>query len=61
MKPLGTVDTSLLLAEARQIPLHTGGVMLFKYPDGVHEEWLHETPFIAQSWLLSRIKLEAGA
>jgi diacylglycerol O-acyltransferase len=43
MKPLGTVDTSFLLAEDRQMPMHTGGLMLFKYPEGVHEEWLHET------------------
>ncbi len=43
MHPLGTVDTSFLLAEDRQMPMHTGGLMLFKYPDGVHEEWLHET------------------
>jgi hypothetical protein len=43
MKPLGTVDTSFLLAEDRQMPMHTGGLMLFRYPEGVHEEWLHET------------------
>lgn len=43
MKPLGTVDTSFLLAEDRQMPMHTAGLMLFKYPDGAHEEWLHET------------------
>ncbi len=43
MKLLGTVDTSFLLAEDRQMPMHTGGLMLFKYPEGVHEEWLHET------------------
>ena len=43
MKPLGAVDTSFLLAEDRQMPMHTGGLMLFRYPEGVHEEWLHET------------------
>ena len=43
MKPLGTVDTSFLLAEDRQMPMHTGGLMLFRYPEGAHEEWLHET------------------
>jgi diacylglycerol O-acyltransferase len=43
MKPLGTVDTSFLLAEDRQMPMHTAGLMLFKYPEGVNEEWLHET------------------
>ena len=43
MTPLGTVDTSFLLAEDRQMPMHTGGLMLFKYPEGAHEEWLHET------------------
>ncbi|MGB5311916.1 MAG: wax ester/triacylglycerol synthase family O-acyltransferase [Polyangiales bacterium] len=43
MTPLGTVDTSFLLAEDRQMPMHTGGLMLFRYPEGVHEEWLHET------------------
>jgi len=25
------------------MPMHTGGLMLFRYPEGVHEEWLHET------------------
>jgi diacylglycerol O-acyltransferase len=43
MKPLGTVDTSFLLAENRKMPMHTGGLMLFSYPKGVHEAWLHET------------------
>ena len=43
MKPLGTVDTSFLLAENREMPMHTGGLMLFSYPEGVHEDWLHET------------------
>jgi diacylglycerol O-acyltransferase len=43
MKPLGTVDTSFLLAEDRKMPMHTGGLMLFSYPEGVHEDWLHET------------------
>ena len=43
MKPLGTVDTSFLLAEDRETPMHTGGLMLFSYPQGVHEAWLHET------------------
>ena len=43
MKPLGTVDTSFLLAESRKMPMHTGGLMLFSYPEGVHEDWLHET------------------
>lgn len=43
MKPLGTVDTSFLLAENRKMPMHTGGLMLFSYPEGVDEGWLHET------------------
>lgn len=43
MKLLNTVDTSFLLAEDRQMPMHTGGLMLFEYPEGAHEEWLHET------------------
>jgi WS/DGAT/MGAT family acyltransferase len=43
MKALGTVDTSFLLAEDRQMPMHTGGLMLFSYPEGAHEAWLHET------------------
>ena len=43
MKPLGTVDTSFLLAENRKMPMHTGGLMLFGYPEGVDEGWLHET------------------
>ena len=43
MKPLGTVDTSFLLAENRKMPMHTGGLMLFSYPEGVHEDWLHQT------------------
>ena len=43
MKPLGTVDSSFLLAENREMPMHTGGLMLFSYPEGVHEDWLHET------------------
>jgi diacylglycerol O-acyltransferase len=43
MKPLGTLDTSFLLAEDREMPMHTGGLMLFSYPEGVHEDWLHET------------------
>jgi diacylglycerol O-acyltransferase len=43
MKPLGTVDTSFLLAENREMPMHTGGLMLFSYPEGVHEDWLHQT------------------
>jgi len=43
MKPLGTVDTSFLLAENRMMPMHTGGLMLFSYPEGVHEDWLHQT------------------
>ena len=43
MKPLGTVDTSFLLAESRMMPMHTGGLLLFSYPEGVHEDWLHET------------------
>jgi len=43
MKPLGTVDTSFLLAESRKMPMHTGGLMLFSYPKGVHEDWLHQT------------------
>ena len=42
MKPLGTVDTSFLLAEDRETPMHTGGLMLFSYPEGAHEAWLHE-------------------
>ena len=25
------------------MPMHTGGLMLFSYPEGVHEDWLHET------------------
>ncbi len=43
MKALGTVDTSFLLAENRQTPMHTGGLMLFSYPEGADEHWLHET------------------
>ena len=43
MKPLGTVDTSFLLAENRKMPMHTGGLMLFSYPEGVDEDWLHRT------------------
>ena len=43
MKPLGTVDTSFLLAEDREMPMHTGGLMLFSYPEGAHEDWLHQT------------------
>jgi len=43
MKPLGTVDTSFLLAENRMMPMHTGGLMLFSYPEGIHEDWLHQT------------------
>jgi len=43
MKALGTVDTSFLLAESREMPMHTGGLMLFSYPEGVHEDWLHQT------------------
>jgi diacylglycerol O-acyltransferase len=43
MKPLGTVDTSFLLAENRKMPMHTAGLLLFSYPEGVHEDWLHET------------------
>jgi len=44
MKALGTVDTSFLLAESREMPMHTGGLMLlFSYPEGVNEHWLHET------------------
>jgi diacylglycerol O-acyltransferase len=43
MKPLGTLDTSFLLAEDREMPMHTGGLMLFSYPEGVDEGWLHET------------------
>jgi diacylglycerol O-acyltransferase len=43
MKALGTVDTSFLLAENRQTPMHTGGLMLFSYPEGANEDWLHRT------------------
>ncbi|MBW2628471.1 MAG: wax ester/triacylglycerol synthase family O-acyltransferase [Deltaproteobacteria bacterium] len=43
MKPLGTVDTSFLLIENRTMPMHTGGLMLFSYPEGAHEDWLHQT------------------
>jgi diacylglycerol O-acyltransferase len=46
MKALGTVDTSFLIAESRMMPMHTGGLMLFSYPEGAHEaheDWLHET------------------
>lgn len=43
MKPLGAVDTSFLLAEDRTTPMHTGGLMLFSYPEGAQEDWLHET------------------
>jgi len=43
MKPLGTVDTSFLLAEDRETPMHTGGLMLFSYPELAHEAWLRET------------------
>ncbi|MBW2545834.1 MAG: wax ester/triacylglycerol synthase family O-acyltransferase [Deltaproteobacteria bacterium] len=42
MKPLGTVDSSFLLIENRTMPMHTGGLLLFSYPEGAHEEWLHE-------------------
>jgi WS/DGAT/MGAT family acyltransferase len=41
MTPLGTVDTSFLLAESREMPMHTGGLMLFSYPAGADEDWLH--------------------
>jgi len=70
MKPLGTVDTSFLLAEDRETPMHTGGLMLFSYPEGAHEAWLHETfsanddpnavqyPFNQKlAWPLSRLGL----
>ena len=43
MKPLGTLDTSFLLAENRKMPMHTGGLLLFRYPEGAHEDWLHES------------------
>ena len=43
MKRLGTVDVSFLLAENRKMPMHTGGLMLFGYPEGAQEDWLHET------------------
>jgi WS/DGAT/MGAT family acyltransferase len=43
MKPLGTVDASFLLAEDREMPMHTGGLMLFSYPEGAREDWLHQT------------------
>ena len=43
MKPLGTVDTSFLLAEDRETPMHTGGLMLFSYPESAREDWLHQT------------------
>jgi diacylglycerol O-acyltransferase len=42
MKPLGTVDMSFLLAESRMMPMHTGGLMLFSYPQDAREDWLHE-------------------
>ncbi len=42
MKPLGTVDTSFLLIENRTMPMHTAGLMLFSYPEGAHEDWLHQ-------------------
>jgi diacylglycerol O-acyltransferase len=45
MKPLGTVDTSFLLAESREMPMHTGGLMLFSYPEGAHEDWLQQRFF----------------
>ncbi len=43
MRALGTVDMSFLLAESRKMPMHTGGLLLFSYPEGAHEHWLHET------------------
>ncbi|MEM9727490.1 MAG: wax ester/triacylglycerol synthase family O-acyltransferase [Myxococcota bacterium] len=43
MKPLGTVDTSFLLAENRKMPMHTAGLLLFSYPEGEREDWLHES------------------
>ncbi|MBW2377651.1 MAG: hypothetical protein JRF55_17005 [Deltaproteobacteria bacterium] len=45
MKALGTVDTSFLLAESREMPMHTGGLMLFSYPEGAHEDWLQQRFF----------------
>jgi len=43
MRRLGPVDTSFLLAESREMPMHTGGLMLFSYPSGAQEDWLHRT------------------
>ncbi|MEM7436770.1 MAG: wax ester/triacylglycerol synthase family O-acyltransferase [Myxococcota bacterium] len=43
MKPLGSVDTSFLLAENRKMPMHTAGLLLFSYPEGGSEDWLHES------------------
>ena len=70
MKPLGTVDTSFLLSETRKMPMHTGGLLLFSYPKGAAEDWLHQTlsdvndpeavqpPFNQKlAWPLSRLGL----
>ena len=43
MNRLGIVDLSFLFAESRATPMHTAGIMLFSYPDGVHKEWLHDS------------------
>ncbi len=42
MKRLNTVDASFLLAEHRKMPMHTGGLLLFTYPEGANEDWLHK-------------------
>ncbi len=43
MKKLSLVDAGFLLAEAREMPMHVGGVQLYTLPDGAHEhEFLHE-------------------
>ncbi|NND68234.1 MAG: wax ester/triacylglycerol synthase family O-acyltransferase [Halioglobus sp.] len=43
MKKLSFVDAGFLLAEAREMPMHVGGVQLYTLPDGAKEhEFLHE-------------------
>ncbi|MGB5811208.1 MAG: wax ester/triacylglycerol synthase family O-acyltransferase [Polyangiales bacterium] len=37
------MDTSFLLAENRKMPMHTAGLLLFSYPEGASEDWLHES------------------
>ena len=43
MKKLSFVDAGFLLAEAREMPMHVGGVQLYTLPKGAKEhEFLHE-------------------